>query len=104
PMGSTVNCGAYGNINFYRYFTSWFGPTQGFTIHENIRSSYDKDPLSIGSPTMSTVCGIRNNGCYQHFANGSIYWSKATGAQRVIGGIRSYWTKLGAEWSNLGYP
>jgi hypothetical protein len=26
-MGQTVNCGAYGNINFYRYFTSWFGST-----------------------------------------------------------------------------
>ncbi|HWT40312.1 MAG TPA: RICIN domain-containing protein, partial [Dongiaceae bacterium] len=25
PMGTTVTCGAYGNINFYRYFTSWFG-------------------------------------------------------------------------------
>lgn len=27
PMGAVVDCGAYGNINFYRYFTSWFGPT-----------------------------------------------------------------------------
>ena len=26
-MGVTVPCGAYGNINFYRYFTSWFGNT-----------------------------------------------------------------------------
>lgn len=25
PMGSTVSCGAYGNLNFYRYFSSWFG-------------------------------------------------------------------------------
>lgn len=28
-MGTTVNCGAYGNLNFYRYFTSWFGGTTG---------------------------------------------------------------------------
>lgn len=28
-MGVTVPCGAYGNLNFYRYFTQWFGPTQG---------------------------------------------------------------------------
>ena len=26
--GQTVHCGAYGNINFWRYFTSWFGSTQ----------------------------------------------------------------------------
>lgn len=25
--GSVVNCGAYGNINFYYYFTEWFGDT-----------------------------------------------------------------------------
>jgi hypothetical protein len=25
PMGTTVTCGAYGNLNFFRYFTSWFG-------------------------------------------------------------------------------
>lgn len=29
PMGTTVTCGAYGNLNFYRYFTSWFGSTTG---------------------------------------------------------------------------
>jgi hypothetical protein len=29
PMGATVSCGAYGNLNFYRYYTQWFGPTQG---------------------------------------------------------------------------
>ena len=27
PMGATVPCGAYGNLNFYRYFTQWFGST-----------------------------------------------------------------------------
>lgn len=27
--GQTVLCGAYGNINFWRYFNNWFGPTTG---------------------------------------------------------------------------
>ncbi|MDO8335940.1 MAG: hypothetical protein Q7T74_04140 [Candidatus Saccharibacteria bacterium] len=27
--GQTVNCGAYGNLNFWRYFNDWFGPTTG---------------------------------------------------------------------------
>ncbi len=25
--GATVTCGAYGNLNFYRYYTKWFGAT-----------------------------------------------------------------------------
>ena len=28
-MGQTVHCGSYGNLNFYRYYTSWFGATRG---------------------------------------------------------------------------
>lgn len=32
PMGSTVPCGAYGNINFSRYFNSWFGGTSQFIL------------------------------------------------------------------------
>lgn len=28
-MGQTVPCGSYGNLNFYRYYTSWFGATRG---------------------------------------------------------------------------
>ncbi len=27
--GVVVNCGAYGNVNFYYYYTQWFGSTQG---------------------------------------------------------------------------
>lgn len=27
PAGQTVNCGAYGNLNFWRYYTDWFGGT-----------------------------------------------------------------------------
>lgn len=28
-QGETVHCGAYGNINFWRYFNQWFGSTLG---------------------------------------------------------------------------
>jgi hypothetical protein len=27
PVGQVVNCGAYGNLNFWRYYTDWFGST-----------------------------------------------------------------------------
>jgi len=27
PWGTTVTCGAYGNLDFFQYFTSWFGST-----------------------------------------------------------------------------
>jgi hypothetical protein len=31
-LGATVPCGAYGNLNFYRYFTSWFGSVTFNTV------------------------------------------------------------------------
>ncbi|MBQ3325638.1 RICIN domain-containing protein [Candidatus Saccharibacteria bacterium] len=32
-VGQVVGCGAYGNLNFYYYFTEWFGDTHGNELH-----------------------------------------------------------------------
>ena len=54
---------------------------------------------------MDTACGLANGGCYQSFQDGTrIYWSAATGAQTITGGIYAKWASLGSEWSTLGYP
>ena len=42
----SVNCGAYGNRNFYLYFTSWFGSTRGPDYAGSIAGAtlyYDQD-------------------------------------------------------------
>jgi uncharacterized protein with LGFP repeats len=43
-------------------------------------------------------------GRYNHFKNGSIYWSPTTGAQEVHGSIRAKWAAMGWENSLLGFP
>jgi hypothetical protein len=43
-------------------------------------------------------------GHYNHFQNGSIYWTPLTGAFEVHGAIRDRWSSLGWERSALGYP
>jgi uncharacterized protein with LGFP repeats len=58
----------------------------------------------LGYPITGEICGLRGGGCYQLFQGGSIYWSPATGAQRVIGGIRDTWARHGLENGGLGYP
>ncbi|MGR7023833.1 reprolysin-like metallopeptidase [Geodermatophilus sp. URMC 62] len=58
----------------------------------------------LGSAITGEQCGLRNGGCRQHFENGSLYWSSATGAQPVNGAIRSRWGSLGWEDGYLGYP
>ena len=49
-------------------------------------------------------CGIKNDGCYQNFEIGRMYYSPATGAWDISGKIYAKWYELGTEWSDLGYP
>ena len=58
----------------------------------------------FGKPTTDSLCGLKNNGCYQLFAKGSIYWTNETGAQVIYGGIKDKWVSLGLEHGALGYP
>jgi uncharacterized protein with LGFP repeats len=43
-------------------------------------------------------------GRYNHFGNGSIYWTSATGAHTIYGAIRDRWASMDWERSCLGYP
>jgi hypothetical protein len=43
-------------------------------------------------------------GRYNHFENGSIYYTPATSAHEVRSSIRSKWKSMGSEQSALGYP
>ena len=61
-------------------------------------SSKLKKALSTG------YCGLVNNGCYQAFETGNIYWTEKTGAWDISGGIYDAWFKQGTEWGPLGYP
>ncbi|MEV5732881.1 hypothetical protein [Streptomyces sp. NPDC052292] len=42
-------------------------------------------------------------GRYNHFENGSIYWTPETGAWEVHGAIRDKWASMGWERSQVGY-
>ena len=81
--GSGDYCSAYGNRNFWIYFTNWFGSTQtagaGDLADLYVSTGAENGPL--GAVTQGVTCGLLNGGCKQGYANGSIYWSPATGAQ-----------------------
>lgn len=104
PMGATVSCGAYGNKNFYGYFTDWFGSTQGYAVHGGIKERYDATNKYLGVAISPEICTLVNNGCYQVFEKGSIYWTAEHGGWDVRGGIKEYWSKLKYENGRMGYP
>ncbi len=50
-------------------------------------------------------CGLKDNGCFEHFAGGSIYWSDTTNGPRVVPkAVTDRWGQTGWENGALGYP
>ncbi|SFJ31172.1 LGFP repeat-containing protein [Paenibacillus sp. UNC496MF] len=65
--------------------------------------------FNLGNPTRDTpeprqTPPPRDQGWYQHFERGSVYWSPATGAHMIIGTIRDTWSRLRWEQGVLGFP
>ena len=58
----------------------------------------------LGWPTSNHSATPAKPGAFTHFQGGSIYWSTSTGSHIVKGAIKTKWSKLGWENSELGFP
>ena len=107
PVGEAV-CGLARCAQDFQQGLIWWTPATGaHTLYGGIlehwralRSEYG----TLGFPVGEAVCGIAQGGCGQDFQNGSIFWSPATGAHAVYGGIAQRWNTTGRETGALGYP
>ncbi|MCK4928772.1 MAG: hypothetical protein KAR76_03455, partial [Methanosarcinales archaeon] len=59
---------------------------------------------SLGNPYSGTMKTIREDGYFQRFQHGSIYWSSTSGAFEIHGGVESKYMSMGYEASYLKYP
>ncbi|WP_427018618.1 polysaccharide deacetylase family protein [Pseudarthrobacter sp. P1] len=59
---------------------------------------------SLGASTGSVIYPLANGGGSQTFQNGAVYWSPATGAHTITGGIRQTWGVYQSEAGRMGYP
>ncbi|RZU33768.1 hypothetical protein [Blastococcus saxobsidens] len=85
-------------------YWTWTGT---FTVLGPIRDRWGAQGWergSLGRPVSDTFCGLRDGGCGQHFLNGSIYWSPATGARVVPRSVQGQWSRHGWETGSMGYP
>src|SRR4029077_349902 len=76
-------------------------------VHGSIDALYQQlgGPSSfLGYPVTDESRTLFGVGRYNHFQGGSIYWSPATGAFEVHGGIPDKWASLGWEFGFLGFP
>jgi hypothetical protein len=107
PTTSTVKTAdGLARFNKFEHGRIYSSGAGAYSIHGDIRRRWTDlgEGSLLGYPTtdeMTTPDGI---GLYNHFQNGSIYWTPDTGAYEVHGAIRDKWAALGWEQSYLGYP
>ncbi|MDI9902751.1 alpha/beta hydrolase-fold protein [Rhodococcus sp. IEGM 1409] len=86
------------------YFTSGTGaqPVAGRIAGAYMNTGAAAGPLGFPrTPELGTPDG---RGRFNHFQNGSIYWTQQTGAHPVSGDILAEWSAQGWEGGPLGYP
>ena len=107
--GQTVYCGAYGNLNFWRYFTDWFGsthrnsplvssPSTGIYLLENgtkrafpselIFLSYSYSWADVTTMTDATLSAIPNGANMNHFREGQLIKKSGGGVYLVENGLK----------------
>ena len=102
--GTGDSCSAYGNRNFFSYFTDWFGSTQSgpASVDEkyvHLRAS----GVDLGGATSGVTCNLPYGGCWRSYQGGTIFWSRDTGPHVVRGAILQKYLALGGP-AHLGYP
>lgn len=106
--GRPDSCSSYGNLNFWSFYTDWFGSTHsryavtGDFLDLWSRLGYASSPL--GAPTWERLGGLRDGGSFQPFERGFIYSSPATGTHYVTSAYDAAWPSSSRENGPLGYP
>lgn len=106
--GTGDNCSAYGNRNFWRIFSGWFGsPTaRGTTDIDAVYESMGGRGGVLGAATSDylTISASTGSGTGRAYDGGSIYWTQRTGAAAVIEPFRSFYFGYGGATGILGWP
>ncbi|RMI33490.1 hypothetical protein EBN03_10190 [Nocardia stercoris] len=106
PESPAANGGRFQKFtnNASIYWTPATGATEvGGRIRDKWASTnYENGPL--GYPVTDEQGTPNGEGRYNHFQNGSIYWSLGTDAHVVSGPIRDKWAQMGWEGGILGFP
>ena len=98
-----------GKYNHFQGGSLWYHPATGnaFLVKGDIYrkwSALRRGAGLLGYPTTDEKVTPNGRGRYNHFQNGSIYWTPEHGAFEVHGLIRNKWAD--AEWERgvLGFP
>jgi uncharacterized protein with LGFP repeats len=97
-----------GRYNHFQHGSIYWTPsTDAHEIHGAIREKWKSmgwELSQLGYPVTDESLTPDGVGRYNHFQNGSIYWTPSTNAHEIHGAIKAKWASMGWETSYLGYP
>lgn len=97
-----------GRFNHFENGSIYWSPaTNAQVVQGSIKDRWSRqgwEAGTLGYPTTDEVSIADGRGRFNHFQNGSIYWTGNTGAQIVKGRIRDYWASKGWENGPHGFP
>lgn len=100
-------CSAYGNRNFYNFFTTWFGSTQGIEVTGAIKTYWQNNRTWLGEPTETARYVSANGGGWlQYFDGGFVYESLSgtpTGFTRSSPIVAAF-SRAGGIEGSWGWP
>ncbi len=102
-VGEGDGCSAYGNRNFYMFWSTWFGDPTASLPEAEIQAVRDANP-ALGASASGVECNDARTGCQQRFAAGGVFWTSTNGAKKVDGGIWGLYQQSGQQNGYLGYP
>jgi len=86
---------------------AWTPNTGAHEVHGAIVARWialGREGGGLGFPLTDELVTPDTRGRYNHFENGSIYWTPTTGAHEVTGYIKDDWALAGWEQGPVGYP
>lgn len=101
----TASCGAYGNRNFYNFFTEWFSNTS-YTVQGAIAVRYNalgNNQSILGNPTTNEYTPDDKT-WWQTFENGAIIGTGSTGYWESTNPLRARWGQLDYQSGKMGFP
>jgi hypothetical protein len=108
----TAPCGAYGNRNFFMFFSEWFGTTYGnsqidmLKAAQEIKTTYDANKIALGNAITEIQPAFDSKPrVWQDFENGIIIWTHENGSHPVMrGSIFNRWKAIGGSAGDIGPP
>jgi len=104
--GTGDGCSAYGNRNFWRIFTDWFGSTT-LQVHPALVAAWLRHGGATGTrlgPPIARAQALSGGGVLQQFRSGQLVYRADLGAFRTAASIATYYYANGGVTGRLGYP